>query len=104
MASRILNSTKRIDEIVSDLLDFATTHLGDGIPVSPLSTDLTELCNNAVEEAVTFHSERVIKLEMAGDLSVVWDRARISQAFLNTIFLGIVTLLNCSWRKSVVFI
>jgi signal transduction histidine kinase len=85
MASRILSSTKRIDEIVSDLLDFATTHLGDGIPVSPSSTDLAELCNNVVEEAATFHSERVIKLAMAGDLSVVWDRARISQAFSNLI-------------------
>jgi signal transduction histidine kinase len=85
IASRILSSTKRIDEIVSDLLDFATSHLGDGIPVSPSPMDLAEVCNNIVEEARTFHPERVIELEMAGDLCVVWDRARISQALSNLI-------------------
>lgn len=85
MASRILSSTKRIDEIVSDLLDFATSHLGDGIPVSPSPMDLAEVCNNIVEEARTFHPERVIGLEMAGNVCVVWDRARISQALSNLI-------------------
>jgi signal transduction histidine kinase len=85
MASRILSSTNRIDEIVSDLLDFATSHLGDGIPVSPSPMDLAEVCNNIVEEARTFHPERAMELEMAGDLCAVWDRARISQALSNLI-------------------
>lgn len=85
MASRILSSNKRIDEIVSDLLDFATTHLGKGIPISPSAMNLTDVCDNLVEEVRTFYPEYQIALEVNCDSDVVWDSARISQAFSNLI-------------------
>ncbi|MFC5513089.1 histidine kinase dimerization/phospho-acceptor domain-containing protein [Massilia jejuensis] len=37
---RILNSARRMDEIIRDLLDFSTTHLGDGLPIDPHNVDL----------------------------------------------------------------
>lgn len=83
LASRILSSNKRIDEIVGDLLDFATTHLGEGIPISPSTMSLADVCENLVEEVRTFHPERQIVLEECCDMQVVWDSARISQAFSN---------------------
>ena len=83
VASRIINSTGRVAEIVSDLLDFATSHLGEGIPVSPVAINFTQVCDAVVEEARTFHPDRSIELAVSGDLRAAWDSARISQAFSN---------------------
>lgn len=82
---RIFNSSKRMDEIVRDLLDFSTTHLGDGIPIDPHTVDLMEICQSVVEEARTFHPDRKIHLTTDGHLIGAWDGARIAQAFSNLI-------------------
>lgn len=82
---RIFNSSKRVDEIVRDLLDFSTSHLGDGIPIDPFTCDLGELCTNVVDEARTFHPDRTIELVCDGDVSGAFDGPRMSQAFSNLI-------------------
>lgn len=82
---RIFNSAKRMDEIVRDLLDFSTSHLGEGIPVDPHTVDLSEICRSVVEEAKTFHPDRTIELTIDGDVQGAWDGARMAQAFSNLI-------------------
>lgn len=82
---RIFNSSQRMDEIVRDLLDFSTSHLGDGIPVDPHTVDLLEISQNVVEEARTFHPDRKIFLTTDGHLVGAWDGARVAQAFSNLI-------------------
>jgi signal transduction histidine kinase len=82
---RIFNSAKRMDAIVRDLLDFSTSHLGDGIPVDPYTVDLSEIGHGVVEEARTFHPDRKIDLVIEGDLTGAWDGARMAQAFSNLI-------------------
>jgi signal transduction histidine kinase len=83
VAGRILASTTRVNELVGDLLDFSTSHLGGGIPVTPAPYDLGPQCELLVGEMRTFHPERKMVLEMTGDLNVEWDRARINQALSN---------------------
>lgn len=85
VALRIFNSSKRVDEIVRDLLDFSTSHLGDGIPIDPYKVDVGELCLSVVEEARTFHPDRDIALVAEGALVGTWDGARLAQAFSNLI-------------------
>jgi signal transduction histidine kinase len=85
VALAIFNSARRMDEIVRDLLDFSTSHLGDGIPVDPYTVDLDELSMNVVEEARTFHPDRKIVFASSGALTGVWDGPRLSQAFSNLI-------------------
>lgn len=85
VALRIFNSSKRMDAIVRDLLDFSTSHLGDGIPVDPSTVDLLEICHGVVEEANTFHPDRKIELLIEGDLTGAWDGDRMSQVFANLI-------------------
>lgn len=82
---RIFNSSKRVDEIVSDLLDFSTSHLGDGIPIDPYTVDLSEICNNVVEETRTFHPDRKVELISGGNLIGTWDGPRLAQVFSNLI-------------------
>ena len=83
VGARILNSAKRVDEIVRDLLDFSTTHLGEGIPVDPHDTHLGDICENLVEEIRTFHADQTIEVVTSGNLRGVWDGPRISQAVSN---------------------
>lgn len=89
LSTRILRSSKRVEEIVRDLLDFSTSHLGDGIPITPTALDFAAVCDNVVEEVRTVHVERRITLALHGDLRVVWDGARIGQAFANLLINGI---------------
>lgn len=80
---RILNSSRRMDSIVRDLLDFSTTHLGDGIPIDPHKVDLLDICRMTLDEAKAFHADREFILKTAGDLVGVWDGQRLGQAFSN---------------------
>ncbi|MES2743427.1 MAG: HAMP domain-containing sensor histidine kinase [Pseudomonadota bacterium] len=82
-ATRILGSTKRVNEIVSDLLDFSTSHLGGGIPVAPATFDFAPECKLVVDEMRAFHPLREIELHSEGELTVRWDRARVNQAVSN---------------------
>lgn len=82
---RIFNSSKRMDGIVRDLLDFSTSHLGDGIPVDPYTVDLSQICHGVMEEAKTFHPDRKMDLMVEGDLTGAWDGARMAQVFSNLI-------------------
>ena len=80
---RILNSAKRMDAIIRDLLDFSTTHLGEGIPIDARAVDLLEICKNTMDEAKTFHPERQFELMVQGQLTGSWDGQRMGQAFSN---------------------
>ncbi|MDP9109681.1 MAG: HAMP domain-containing histidine kinase, partial [Pseudomonadota bacterium] len=80
---RIFNSSQRVADIVRDLLDFSTTHLGEGIPIEPLAVDLGKLCEDVVEEVRMFHPERKITLQVAGEVEGPYDAARMAQVFSN---------------------
>ncbi|SHN26516.1 Signal transduction histidine kinase [Duganella sacchari] len=82
---RILNSSKRMDAIVRDLLDFSTTHLGEGIPIDPRTVDLLEICQHTIDEAKTFHPDRKFEMTSEGILTGAWDGQRMGQAFSNLI-------------------
>ena len=82
---RILNSSKRMDAIIRDLLDFSTTHLGYGIPIDPRTINLLEICQHTLDEAKTFHPDRKFELVAEGNLTGTWDGQRIGQAFSNLI-------------------
>ncbi|GJJ02842.1 two-component sensor histidine kinase [Duganella rhizosphaerae] len=82
---RILNSSKRMDAMVRDLLDFSTTHLGEGIPIDPRTVDLLEICRHTMDEAKTFHPDRQFELTADGHFVGAWDAQRMGQAFSNLI-------------------
>lgn len=85
VAGRILASTRRIDELVSDLIDFSTGHLGSGIPIRPATMDFAVECAQIVDEIRAFHPGRKVMLDVSGDLNVTWDRSRINQALSNLV-------------------
>jgi signal transduction histidine kinase len=85
VAASIVASTNRVNELVGDLLDFSTSHLGGGIPIKPAAYALGPQCELVIGEMRAFHPTRQILLDMSGNLDVVWDRARINQALSNLV-------------------
>jgi signal transduction histidine kinase len=82
-ASRISASATAIARLVSDLLDFAGTGLGDAIPLSRARTDLETLCREVVDEFRAAHPTRTLRLAPEGDLSGEWDASRLRQVISN---------------------
>ena len=85
VAAQVLRSTQRVTDIVSDLLDYSTSHLGGGIPVTLAEYDLSMECVSVVQEMKLFHPERQFNADIQDGITATWDRARISQALSNLI-------------------
>jgi signal transduction histidine kinase len=83
---RILRSANRIGRMVDDLLDFARTRLGGGMPITPAPiADLASFFGNLVEEIGTAHPGRRIALDVEPATSAAWDPDRIAQVLSNLI-------------------
>jgi signal transduction histidine kinase len=85
VAKQIRRSVDRVNDIVSDLLDFSTTHLGRGIPVTLAPMNFRVECTAIVDELRTFYPNRDIQVTLEGELTAYWDRARIGQALSNLV-------------------
>jgi len=82
-AGRILNSGTRMKGLISDLLDFATTRLGDVLRLSVTAMDMGDSCRAVCDEIAALHPNRNIKLDCQGDLHGRWDPARMAQMLSN---------------------
>jgi signal transduction histidine kinase len=82
-ATRILTSGARMKGMISDLLDFATTRLGDVLRISVGDMDMRDACRTACEEIVALHPGRRIQLDCEGNLHGCWDPSRMAQLLSN---------------------
>jgi signal transduction histidine kinase len=82
-AARIKVSIGRCDQLVSDLLDYARSMLGHGLPMSPHDANMRELCSATVDEVESAHPGRFITQSYSGELNGTWDSARIVQVLGN---------------------
>src|SRR5688572_18398792 len=81
----ILNSSQRMNALVTDLLDFTRSRLGGGIPIVRAEMDIAKVCRQTVEEIAALHPQRVVNFDATGEVQGRWDPARITQAFSNVI-------------------
>ena len=84
-ASLIVTCGNRMSAMISDLLDFTRTRLGNGIPIVCRDVDLEAVCREAVEEIAAFHPEVVLRFKASGELHGNWDRGRIAQMLSNLV-------------------
>ena len=89
LATRILNSARRMDRMVSDLLDLTRTRLGAGIPVTPKPMDLTRVCEQVIAELEVVHPDCRLHFEAKGDLQGAWDSDRLTQVISNLVANGL---------------
>jgi signal transduction histidine kinase len=88
-AERILNSGRRAEQLITDLLDVTRTRLGGMLPITRAAVDLRHVCHQAVDEARAHHPDRVVTLTHEGDLTGHWDRARLLQMLSNLLENGL---------------
>lgn len=84
-AALILRSSARMSQMVSDLIDFTRTRLGDGLPLVRRPMDLGVAADEAIEEIQAVYPEHKVRLARSGDLRGSWDEGRMKQALTNLI-------------------
>ena len=83
LATRIGRSARRMNQMVTDLLEFTRTRFGDSIPVVATEIDLRTVVDDAAAEARDSYASLDLQVSMDGDLRGYWDRARLTQALIN---------------------
>jgi signal transduction histidine kinase len=83
-AARIIANGQRMDRMIRDLLDFAQSRLGGGLPMVPVPLDARRLIEQRLQHLEQAHPTRAIHLvEAQGDFRVLWDHDRMEQVLSN---------------------
>jgi len=72
-------------QMVSDLIDFTRTRLGDGVPIVRAPMDLSVAIHEVFEEIGIAHPGHVLRSSIHGDLRGSWDESRMKQVLTNLI-------------------
>jgi len=83
--ARIDASARRMQAMISDLLDFGRARQGGGLPVRPQAARLGPICQAAIEEVRSAWPTRAIALEVAGDDGAPLDPGRVEQVVSNLV-------------------
>ncbi len=83
---RIRRSGARMARMIDDILDFARSRLGGGIPVTRQRMNMAEVCRTALEELQVTFPERQLLFEAHGDTWGEWDPDRVAQVLSNLVF------------------
>ena len=84
-AERILASSQRMSGMITDILDFARTRLGERLPIVSELVDLGACCRYIAEELELSNRPRRIELSCRDGLIGFWDPDRIKQLLANLI-------------------
>ena len=80
--ARIAASADRLNDLISELLDFASSQHG-AIPIKPEKCDLQEIAADVIAEIKLARPDRDIRVEPQGVCDGRCDRARMAQVFQN---------------------
>ncbi len=83
VVSRMRSSVARVNGLVSDLLDMTQARLCGELPIALKETDLALTIREAVDEMRAFHPNGTFSLNVSGNLTGVWDPARLTQVIVN---------------------
>jgi signal transduction histidine kinase len=85
VATLIHSSSRRMERIIRDLLDYTRTRGRTGIPLAIRATDVGEVCARVAEEAALCERGAGVELHRDGDLRGEWDPDRLEQAIGNLV-------------------
>jgi len=82
-AVRIKRSSRDMNRLITDLLEYTRTRLGAGIPIDRAACDLGPVCEASLEDIRAGNPEQQFVQRMSGDLNLAADAARMQQALSN---------------------
>ena len=83
--ARIMNSAKRMNQMVADILDFARIQFGGRLPIRRAPMDVSKVVEDVVAEVAVSYPDADVRVESSGDLNGQWDSGRLAQALMNLI-------------------
>ena len=82
-AARIRRSSRDMNRLITDLLEYTRTRLGAGIPIDRSACDLGPVCEASLEDIRAGNPGQQFVQRMSGDLNLHADAARMQQALSN---------------------
>jgi signal transduction histidine kinase len=83
LVSRIVTSTRRMDELIAELLDFARAREATSFPIQRRPADLAEVARHVVEELRAAHPDITLTLRVEARADGEWDTDRMAQVLSN---------------------
>lgn len=83
LAVNVSRATRIMSDMINDLMGYASTQLGGGIPQQPEPCDLLEPLNDAIADATATYPGARFELHAPAGLNGHYDRGRLYQMFLN---------------------
>lgn len=83
LIGKMLESSERMGDLISNLLDITRARFGTGLPVVRAMMNMGFVAQQIVDEVRVVNPGRTIELTMSGRLVGQWDKARIGQVFSN---------------------
>lgn len=83
LVGRIATSSRRMNHMVMDLLDFARTRFGDRIPIVREAMDIGRVVTEVATEITASAPHRTLDVKKSGDLRGEWDASRVAQVLTN---------------------
>ncbi|KFF23194.1 PAS domain-containing sensor histidine kinase [Chryseobacterium vrystaatense] len=83
LMSIVHSSSKRMYEMINNIMDLARGRLGGGISINPVTVDLEQLLNEVSNELKVSWPERIIESHFKINHSIECDPGRISQLVSN---------------------
>ena len=82
--SQIRTSVKAIERLITDLFDFASTGIGQAMPITLARVDVATLCREVADEVRRLaHPAQELRCDMQGDLTGIVDGPRLRQLVSN---------------------
>ena len=85
LITRIASSSRRMNQMVEDLLDFTRTRFGDSIPIVREEADIRKIVTDVASETGASYPDSSVRVETSGNLRGQWDSARLIQALTNLV-------------------
>lgn len=83
IATRIMNSARRMHRMIDYLLDLARIKNEKKLPINTSLTDIEMVCRLVIAELGMIYPHRVITFQSEGDLHGRWDGDRLAQVISN---------------------
>ncbi len=85
VVTSIMNSARRIERMIADLLDLTSARLGGSIPLKLGAADLEQICHEATLEIAAAVPSADVRLSTSGNLRGAWDADRLMQVISNLV-------------------
>lgn len=83
-ATKMAKATRRMSVLISDVLDFVRSRIGD-LPIKPCAANLNTICEDVIDEVRAAHRDALIEFNPGEAADGNWDPARVSQIVQNLI-------------------